>query len=573
MLKRQLYLVNIISLIVPILLVGVILLYNNYTMLYEHHGDMLRSDNLRIKSIIFEVTTSITNTSDLIASDPDVLALLRNQYTDTDHAKAAYNDVTLLDEVYARYTEISSITLYTENKSLFTYEHVQVVNEALEDWYHEHTKSIGYFWETVTEINQYNVPYQELQLYRKINVPNTDEDALLVISISNNYLKNRIDNNNLDVDITVNHDDIFFSTWGKSGEVIDYKSYQESSFFDDSGVEEYMGRTSMMEISTLKPVKSDDSIYVFSMDPYAAERIERIQMVAILIIVMSFVIPMIVIIRFTKQLTTRVDTLRTEMHRVTGGDYNIIETFKGNDELVDLFKDLQIMIHSIKERDEAIYESQIKEQQLISHQKEIELDLLASKINPHFLYNTLETIRMKAFNSKNFEVAEAVKLLGKYMRYNLESTGELTTLASEIDYINIYLSIQKLRFADRIDFDIKIDDSIDMKNIHIMPLLVQPIVENALIHGHEETLEDGHIWIRCLDQGDHVQVEVKDNGIGMSPSELEQVKEQINIGDSKSSFGLFNIQQRLKLFYGENYSLKIESKKDIGTTISFNIAK
>ena len=119
------------------------------------------------------------------------------------------------------------------------------------------------------------------------------------------------------------------------------------------------------------------------------------------------------------------------MHRVTDGDYNIIDTFKGNDELADLFYDLKVMIHAIKSRDQKIYEISLEEQRLLTHQGAMEFQLLSSKINPHFLYNTLETIRMKAFNSGNREVSNAVYLLGKYMRYNLESSSETKSLAEE----------------------------------------------------------------------------------------------------------------------------------------------
>lgn len=574
MLKKQLFLVNIISLFIPILLVGVILLCINHSLLYGHHEEMLVSDNLRNRSIIFEVTTSITNICDSISEDPDVIDLLAKRYHSSDEVNDAYGEFTMLSDLYSRYTEVSSITLYTENKSLYSYEHIVVVDDTIQEWFDERTKEFGYFWETYSGENQLGVPYQELQLYHKINVPGVAEDALLVISISGIYLNNRIDNNNLDVDIVVNKDPVFYSTWGNQGRVIEFESYQEEEFFNFSGVDTYLEREGMLEISTIKPFKSEDSIYIFSSDFYANGRIKQIQMTAAFIIIFSLIVPSIIIIRFTLQLTNRVNTLRTQMHRVTSGDYDIIENFKGNDELVDLFKDLQVMIQSIEERDTEIYEGKIKEQQLISHQKEIELELLSSKINPHFLYNTLETIRMKAFNSDDLEVAQAVKLLGRYMRYNLESTGEMTTLASEIDYIHIYLSIQKLRFGDRIDFDILTDQTLDLEKIKIMPLLMQPLVENALIHGHEETLEEGRIWIRCLDEGDYVRIEIEDNGEGMDQEKLIYVRNRINSSArKKSSIGLYNVQERLKLFYGESNILEVVSSPGQGTIIGFRIEK
>jgi len=541
----------------------------------DHHQDMLISDNLRIRSIIFEVTTSITNVCDVISESSDLFELISDSYESEPESREAIERFRVIDNIYKRYTEVASISLYTDNPSLMTYQHVFAINEDNRGWFEEAIRSPGYYWSTLNGVNKMGVTYQELQLMHHINVPNSEYDALLVITISDNYLKNRIDNNDLKVDITVNHDPVFFSTWGNSNKTIEFKAYEEEPFFKYSGVDTYLDKESFLEISTIKPVKSDDSIYVFSGDPYAIGRVRRIEMIAMMIIAMSLIIPSTVIVRYTKQLTNRVDTLRDEMHRVTGGDYNIIENFKGNDELVELFHDLQRMIHSIKERDQVIFDGEMKEQQLINHQKEMELALLSSKINPHFLYNTLETIRMKAFNSQNIEVANAVKLLGRYMRYNLESTGELTTLKSELDYIDIYLSIQKLRFSDRIDFQIEVDPDIEVNKIMILPLLIQPIVENALLHGHEETIEAGMIWIRCKNQGAYVRIEVEDNGCGISEEKLRTIVNHMDevTNSGKSSFGMFNIKQRLSLFYGALSGLKIESTLGQGTRIQFDVPK
>lgn len=575
MLKRQLFLVYIFSLFLPISIIGSFLMWNNYNTLYEHHQDILASDNLRIRSIIFESTTSITNICDTIADDPELHRLVKNDYDSWNAARDELVDYTQISDIYSRQTEISSINLYSNNKTMHSYGHFNVIDNENKDWFDEAIKQPGYHWSTIISTNQFGLDYEELQLVKHINIQNSKYDVMLVITISNNYLKNRIDNNDLTVDVTVNNDPIFFSTWGNSNKTIDFMSYQDEEFFSYSGADEFMGDTSLLEISTIKPIKSEDSIYIFSRDPLALEKIRTLQLIALLIIAMSIIVPGFIIVRYTLQLTNRVNTLRTEMHRVTGGDLNIIENFKGSDELADLFKDLQIMIHSIKDRDQTIFDGQMKEQHLLHHQKEIELELLSSKINPHFLYNTLETIRMKAFNSDNQEVAQAIKLLGRYMRYNLESTGELTTLKSELEYIYIYLSIQKLRFSERIDFNIDIDDTINLEKITILPLLIQPIVENALLHGHEQTLENGIISIKCTDTGDYVKITVADNGSGIEEKKLEQINE--NIIDSstkdKSSFGLFNIQQRLMLFYGEACLLNIDSTPGEGTTISFDVPK
>lgn len=573
MLRKQLYIVSILSILLPILLIGSFLVRNNYSLLYSHHQDMLQSENLRVRSIIFEITTSITNVCDTLREDEGLYELLGTKYMTQEEARLALETYSSIRDIYERHTDISSIKIYTKNPTLYSYGHIEVVDEENEAWFERLTEKQGYYWDTLVSENQFGIKSHELILYHMVKLPKTGEVNLIVISVSNNYLKNRIDNNKLDVDLTLGGDPVFFSTLKQTGQVIDFNGYETIPFYQYRGQTQYFGHSALLEVSTFKPIKSQDSIHIFSSDLEAIQAIKRILNVTMLIVFFSVAIPIVIIVKYTRQLTNRVDTLRTEMHRVTGGDYNIIETFKGNDELAELFADLKIMIASIKDRDQTIFDNRIKEQQLINHQQKMELEILASKINPHFLYNTLETIRMKAFSNDDLEVANGVKLLGRYMRYNLESTGEATTLKSELDFIEIYLKIQKLRFTSKIDYQMVIDESLDTDHILILPLLIQPIVENALLHGHEETIEGGLIEIRVMSAQQDVLIDVWDNGCGMNEEALTKLRRKIRGEEKplKSSFGLYNIHQRLKLYYGESYGLHVTSTIEKGTTIGFMI--
>ena len=136
-------------------------------------------------------------------------------------------------------------------------------------------------------------------------------------------------------------------------------------------------------------------------------------------------------------------------------DYDFKEMVRGEDELSEAFSDLEVMVQNIKEKDAQMYKVLLKEQELTNEQQKMEFKMLASQINPHFLYNTLETIRMKAYTVGDREVATAIKLLGKSMRYVLENNGTaFTALKEELDYIEIYMKIQKLRFTDKFDYEL-----------------------------------------------------------------------------------------------------------------------
>ena len=207
-------------------------------------------------------------------------------------------------------------------------------------------------------------------------------------------------------------------------------------------------------------------------------------MIFILTLLFSVGISALIISLYSKYFSARIQTLRLAMHKVSHNDYEIVHSMQGDDELTATFTDLTTMVTKLKETEAKIYEAKINEQELHNQQQQMELKLLANQINPHFLYNTLETIRMKAFAEGNREVATAIKLLGKSMRYVLNNTKTTaTTLDKEIDYIRTYLSIQKIRFGSRLGYTIRIEEGFQTENYQILPLLIQPIVENAFSHG------------------------------------------------------------------------------------------
>ena len=217
-----------------------------------------------------------------------------------------------------------------------------------------------------------------------------------------------------------------------------------------------------------------------------------------------------------------------------------------------------------------MYEAELNEKELRNEQQIMEYKMLASQINPHFLYNALETIRMKAVTTGDKEVANAIKILGKTLRYVLENTGtSYTTLKKELDHIENYLAIQKLRFGKRINYRLIMED-IRPEKFEILPLLLQPVVENAVVHGLESQDGNGQIEVSVsLLENEKMKITVSDNGRGMTEEELENIREKLATPDLalQSSIGLYNINQRIRLCYGQEYGMEIESRYGEGTQV------
>lgn len=183
---------------------------------------------------------------------------------------------------------------------------------------------------------------------------------------------------------------------------------------------------------------------------------------------------------------------------------------------------------------------------------------------------------MKALTAGNREVANTIKLLGKSMRYVLENTGTaFSTLRRELEHVEVYLAIQKVRFGDKFDSLTEIGEGVDRDKIRILPLLLQPVVENAILHGLEETESGGLIRISAsrAKEADEILITVRDNGCGMDERELSALRNRIEVREEgrTRSIGLYNINQRLKLSYGEEYGVKIVSTAGEGTEVTLRI--
>lgn len=573
--KNQLYTVYLLGILIPVTIVGCYLILNTRSLLIKHHTAQINSDNIRVRSIILDVTTSVKNIADEIFSDNQLQEILSTTYDSKQEANAAIGSYDKFKKYLSRYAEIANITIYTMNDTIQDYANFKKITPEIQqtEWYKEASNTARYLWHTRTVTDSKGInPSNELTFSYRIPVTQRGDYALLVMNISNNYLRSRINNNTFKTIITVNKDFIFYGNEKKLTETLALPIDYDQKYFTYSGSAFYNEEEALVELSTLIPIQSQDKLYIVTIDTKALKDTKQIIFICVGTLLFSVFVPLLIVIFYANHFSNRINTLRSEMHKVSKGDYNIIHGFTGNDELSEVYSDLTTMITSIKEMDKEIYEGKINQQRLKNHQQKIEFEMLSSQINPHFLYNTLETIRMKALSNQDRDVATAVKLLGKYMRHNLESTGITISLRTELEYIEIYLTIQKLRFGDKINFAISIEPGFSTSNYYILSLLIQPIVENSIIHGLEEIESNGmiHINVSTDSTNDTVIIAVSDNGVGLTEEEHDKLLDKIHSREKRpnSSIGLFNIYQRIQLCYGTEYGLTITSVPDKGTTVS-----
>lgn len=207
-------------------------------------------------------------------------------------------------------------------------------------------------------------------------------------------------------------------------------------------------------------------------------------------------------------------------------------------------------------------------------QKQTDLAYLQNQINPHFLYNTLECIRGQALNEGMLDIADTVKALAQFFRYSISVKGTVVTIEDEIANLRNYVAIQQYRFRGKfkLEVDLEEDDCEILRKCLIPKLSLQPIVENAIIHGLENTTENGVVTVKAFLVNHSVLLTIQDNGEGMERETLRHLNEKINKnlsddGRVHSGIGLNNVQKRIQLFFGKEYGISVNSVKGLGTTV------
>ncbi len=285
-------------------------------------------------------------------------------------------------------------------------------------------------------------------------------------------------------------------------------------------------------------------------------------LVAVVVIIVSSTVSILISSKITKPLRGMTKLVK----EVAKGNFDVRYEVRTNDEIKELSDGFNSMISNIKSLINKVY---VEEIQL----KQTQLENLQSKINPHFLYNTLDTIYWMLIIEKQHKIASLVVALSDMLRYNISNILDQVTIREEIRQIENYLFIQKTRFRDRLNVQYDIDESI--VDCYILKLVIQPIVENAIKYGLECQSKNGTIIIKAFEENGGILLQVIDDGKGMDQNEIRNLLDSSNNPSllKKPGIGIKNVNERLKMCYGERYGLSIQSKIGEGTCVSVFIPK
>lgn len=458
---------------------------------------------------------------------------------------------------------ISRLSVFTKDQILF--QTGKYMLEESDDYISEIEQQAGLMvWKAAAKDTNYLLSRDrdnyEVSVYRAINNHYDFRDTLAFerISIDEDYIcdiYSGIATDTTEQFFIINNQGEIISSVNK--ELLGTK-YLEEAFFKkifQNGEGYYIDQNKQIIISFYKlpkvqwyVVKVDKQVEIFAQDLIRT------------VIAMCMVLAILFAVFFhniqKKRIITPIIRLSKDVSNFHEGDYEIGVYSNAQDEIGVLNNNFIEMANYIQDLIERVYKSQLRE-------KEAQLQYLQSQINPHFLYNTLDSMRWMAVRAKQYELAEQIEALSNLFRHALNQGKNLTTVEKEVAHLKDYLTIQKYRFGERIKTTIDVDEVV--LNCTVLNLILQPLVENAIVHGLESRIEGGNIHIRVKKEGEHLLYIVEDDGVGAEQEAIRRCL--IERKESNNALALDNINQRIKCKCGEEYGILFYSEIGIGTKV------
>lgn len=350
------------------------------------------------------------------------------------------------------------------------------------------------------------------------------------------------------------------------------RNFYQSSRYQDTI--QYRGETYLVSKVQLRTNESDPPIVISSVLPYRSilSSVHNQSRTSILIYLVSAFLTLLAIGFISWVFSKRLKDFGDAMTLASRGVHDTTLEDTG-DELSQLYTHLEHILSREQALAEQVRTAEISQERMKLEKRTAEYRALALQINPHFLYNTLETVRLKARMSGEKDIERITISLARMLRYTLSNQDQLVPLSEELRMIENYVEIQTFRFGARFQFELQVPEA--LMSEWLPPFVLQPLVENALQHGIGPKIEGGKVILRADDERDAIRISVIDDGVGMDTRVLEKVRAfiQNDDGQSQDHIGMVNVHRRLLLQYGTVSGLEIESEPDQGTTVRFLIPK
>lgn len=572
-LRYRLLFIYIIGGAVPIIFIGLYLVHGMSNILIDQAKDAEIVELEMARRQVEEMTGTVSTVTKYFYFNPQLEEIAAKKYEDYQEVVQDYKEFTsFLD--YGRYynSTLAWINIYIKNDSIVGNSRFVKVTDKIEEeeWYQSANRKKGAGLWRFHQIP--SADYKALTLFRMLKTQKGEDVGVLAVSIRPQRFTTLLQNKNGNAFILLNGETIVTDLGSEieAGQLKDILPSGDSGQFQKNIIlnrQEYV-----MTCETIPLIESQDYLQIVSLRAYREilRDVNSQTTKSMLFFVLSAIMSIIIILLFSHSFSRRVEWFLNQMQKAAGGSFELEEMPEGSDEISELYDYLGTMIYQIQRLLAEVYREKLHSERLTIQQKDAEFKMLASQINPHFLYNTLETIRMRARRSKQYDIEEIVKMLAKIMRSTLQAGANDVTIAQEAELVEHYLKIQQYRFGERIKYHIWIEDG--LKECYILPLIMQPIVENSIIHGLESKEGAGCIDINIHSGEENVVIVIEDDGLGMSEEKLVGLQKKLNCYNEKGKhIGVSNVHQRVRLRYGDTCGVRIDSREGSFTRVEIRL--
>ena len=586
-LRGRLIICMLIVSLIPLLLADFVM-YKGYIGIMHENVEKLTNANL--KQTRTALDTWIDSYGDVIAQlyyNQDVKNNLQMYYE--------YNDETALESLdkemsYLLYIKdyIMAITIITENGDSFFHDRITPFSSH-SFWINHYSLSMSEIYDMTIKNNdttyfstQYakTIPAKKYYLFHMAHAltyrcNGEEKQAAVIVSIDEQLLENvcnsAANNSDENMNFIVDSNGYVVSYTDSSylSQQIDIEGLSESEKSDR--YREFVKNTGVMGSEDIRvqyiqdETREWDVINVSINDVYKSE-VEKMQE-SVLTIALLVAFLTLVMIGFTiKYFMKNIDVVVDSMNKVEKGnaDARISGAEKMPREIATIAENLNRMLDKLEDSMES-------EKLMAERERVAEIAALEARINPHFLYNTLDTINWMAIEKNEIEISNAISALGKILRYGINDSNAVVTIRTEMEWLEQYIHLQQARLKDTFEFNVSVEP--DVLDYKIHKLLLQPFVENSIIHGFAKK-RGMHILSITIKQSDMLEISIGDNGGGMSEEQVEMINSgQFRHYDDKYHIGMENAFQRIKLYYGEEACVNVISESGQSTTVYIRLPK
>lgn len=564
--KKKFYIFYVVCVLIPLIVTDSVVFLT--TAKFDRERREHEMSNIA-STVEYSLSSMIGNAGEIgnsIYTNRDFEEFLSKRYTNSAEYVAAYQNFLsgkLLENALGMNSMI--FTLYTDNDTIVNGGRVNTLDKLknTESYLrlNEEAKSKGLFF--VYDDSSSKITRERRIIYlQRLDFYDAETEKYLKIEFDYGSMVRTIKNMNYDNEVLICEGDRILLSNGQ------YGSYgSEFQRLDNATMREAYEHTISLYGTEL-------TIYVKPVEGSFLTSIRNELPIILLLLAVNVIFPFWFVQIFNRSFTKRITELSKVFKSVDSDHLIPMPCEEGKDEISSMIRNYNRMVERTNGLIETVYKNKIHEQEMLVGRKNAELLALHSQINPHFLFNVLESIRMHSILKKENETADMVAKLAVMQRQYVEWGNDSVSIFQEIEFVKAYLALQKYRFGERLNYDIEVDR--ECENFKIPKLTIVTFVENACVHGIESKSSPGWIFVRIGRQGEGLEIEIEDTGSGMAEAKLTELQNNMCNADIEmlkggGRVGIINACVRLKMVTENRVEFRVEGEEGVGTTVTIRI--